>query len=84
MGLSIHAAAGLAETLIARTFPDYVKLAVALANDPYQLQILRRGLRQRFLASAWCDRRGVTRKLEAGFREMWRHYVEDEESKSRC
>ena len=79
MGLSINAALGLERTLVAHSLPDYVKFAIEIVKDLSQLQRLRIDLRRRFLASAWCDQVGVTTKLEAAFREMWRHYAGAEE-----
>jgi predicted O-linked N-acetylglucosamine transferase (SPINDLY family) len=75
MGLSINAALGLEHTLVARSLPDYVKLAVDITKDLSELQNLRSALRGRFLRCAWCDQVAVTRKLEAALRGMWRNYV---------
>jgi predicted O-linked N-acetylglucosamine transferase (SPINDLY family) len=57
---------------VARTPDEYVTLALALAADRERLASLRASLRARLAASALFDHRGVTRELEAAYREMWR------------
>jgi len=51
---------------------DYVSSALSLASTPAALVRWRAELRERLLRSALCDARGVTRELEAAYRQMWR------------
>jgi predicted O-linked N-acetylglucosamine transferase (SPINDLY family) len=70
VGVSLLNAVGLAE-LVASDHDDYVRIAVALANDRRRLAELRAGLRERMLASPLMDAAGFCRRLEAAYREMW-------------
>jgi predicted O-linked N-acetylglucosamine transferase (SPINDLY family) len=55
--------------------PDrYVQIATELARDHARLVELRRVLRGRLQASPLLDARGVTRDLEAAYRQMWRDH----------
>jgi predicted O-linked N-acetylglucosamine transferase (SPINDLY family) len=72
-GLSILSAVGLEEG-IARSDDEYVEKAVALAADPDRLDMLRRTLRDRLLASRACDHRAVASSLELAIREKWREW----------
>ena len=71
IGASVLGALGL-EDWVAEDVPDYVAKAAAFAADVEQLQVLRAGLRQRFLASPLADAKGLGAALEAVFRERWR------------
>jgi predicted O-linked N-acetylglucosamine transferase (SPINDLY family) len=73
VGASLLCAVGL-ETFIARTIPDYVGRAVALAQNPEERAILRRTLRQRMRGSALCDAPAFARRMETAFREMWQRW----------
>ena len=64
---------GLAE-LAARDAEEYAALAVALARDIDRLDVLRAGMRARMVASPLCDESGMTRDLEAAYRQMWREW----------
>jgi predicted O-linked N-acetylglucosamine transferase (SPINDLY family) len=64
---------GLGE-LIARTPGEYVRIAVALANDLPRLKNLRAVLRPRMIASPLMDGRTFARNMEACYREMWRKW----------
>jgi protein O-GlcNAc transferase len=57
---------------VASSADDYVRIALRLARDPARRVELRAGLRERLRASALLDHRGVTRELEAAYRNMWR------------
>jgi protein O-GlcNAc transferase len=63
--------AGL-DSWVARSPDEYVSLALGLAGDRDGLGRLRGSLRARLEASPLFDHRGVTRELEATYREMWR------------
>ncbi|MBF0323864.1 MAG: tetratricopeptide repeat protein [Alphaproteobacteria bacterium] len=71
VGLSLLTALGLPE-LAATTPADFVKIAVALANDPDRLGALRAGMRARIESSALVDAPGYARALEAVLRDFWR------------
>ncbi len=66
--------AGLGE-LVARDEEDYVRLAMALAQDRARLAALRADIPARFRASPICDGAGYARRLGAALREMWRMRV---------
>lgn len=57
--------------LIAESWDDYVRKAIALTRDPAALDALRRDVRAGFDAGAFRDEVGFTRRLEASFREMF-------------
>jgi predicted O-linked N-acetylglucosamine transferase (SPINDLY family) len=66
---------GLGE-LVAADPDAYARIAIALVNDAPRLAALRGGLRARFEASPLRDEAGVTRDIEAAYRDMWRRWVE--------
>jgi protein O-GlcNAc transferase len=57
---------------VAHTREDYVSIALGLAERSSELATTRCNLRARLLASPLLDHAGVTRDLEAAYREMWR------------
>lgn len=61
---------------VARTPDEYVRLALGLAVDRAGLASWRASLRAGLEASPLFDHRGVTRELEAAYREMWRRECE--------
>jgi len=61
---------------IADSVDDYVRIAVALAENPIGLNEVRRSLRARMLASSLCDARSFARKVENGFRAIWQRWCE--------
>jgi protein O-GlcNAc transferase len=61
---------------VARTPDEYVRLALGLAADRAGLTSWRASLRAGLEASPLFDHRGVTRELEAAYREMWRRECE--------
>jgi len=71
--VSILDSVGLS-ALVAHSDEEYVELAIFLARDEGNLEILRNGLRERMRSSALLDTVGFTRKLENSFREMWRRW----------
>ncbi len=71
--------AGLDEW-VARSTDDYVAIALSLASDRVRLAELRTRLRDRLKASPLLDHVGVTRELEAAFRQMWRAWCASSES----
>lgn len=69
-GLSLLSNVGLPE-FAAPSVDAYVETAVRVSQDKAALAKLRAGLRARMQASPLLDAAGFTRKLEAGFRDMW-------------
>lgn len=69
-GLSILSNVGLAD-FAAPSVDAYVDLAIKTAEDKPALAALRAGLRTKMQASPLLDAAGFTRKVEAGFRDMW-------------
>jgi protein O-GlcNAc transferase len=57
--------------LIAESEGDYVRRALALANDRDRLAQLRRELPERFSRAPVGDPKRLARELEAAFREVW-------------
>jgi len=57
---------------VARTRDEYVAIALGLARERDLLARLRSSLRPSLAASPLFDHRGVTRELEAAYRQMWR------------
>ncbi len=74
VGASILAQCGLTD-LIAGDESDYVRRAVALANDPIRLADLRAGMTDRLRASSLTDYAGFARKMETAYRAMWRDWL---------
>ena len=70
--------AGLSEWVACST-DEYVRIAVSLGRNPEQLSPLRAGLRERLKASPLLDHAGVTRELEAAYREMWQRHCASSE-----
>ena len=75
VGASILHQIGL-DDLVAEDRDAYVEIAASLARDPGRLAELRSGMRERMLASPFCDGPGFTRRLEVGFRSMWHAYCD--------
>lgn len=59
---------------------DYVAKAAAFAHDTQALAALRQGLRERLLASPFCDAPRFARNLEAAFRGMWREWCQQRQT----
>ena len=62
------------EELVARDADDYVRIAVALAQDRERLASLRQALRPRMAQSPLCDATRYTQALEAAYRDAWRRW----------
>lgn len=76
----VHLSAiGLPE-LVASDRDDYVKLAVALANDADGLARLRAGLRAKMAGSPLCDGRKFAEGFAAIMRNIWRNWCVSQES----
>ncbi|MFZ5758408.1 MAG: tetratricopeptide repeat protein [Thermodesulfobacteriota bacterium] len=60
--------------LIAENPEEYVRKAVALANDREQLRGFRTHARAILAASALCDKRRFAKEMEAALRAMWRDW----------
>ncbi|MFL5339341.1 MAG: tetratricopeptide repeat protein, partial [Gemmataceae bacterium] len=71
MVASVLTHAGLADW-VADSPPAYVAVVKRWAANIVGLAKLRAGLREQVRWSKLCDARGVTRGLEAAFRDMWR------------
>jgi protein O-GlcNAc transferase len=56
---------------IAEDLPQYVKIAVNLANDTNRRSDLRRTLRQEMEHSPLMNARQFARDIEAAYRRMW-------------
>jgi len=55
---------------------EYVKKAVALAQNPEALGKIRMSLRCRMMSSSLLDAARFADELERGYREMWRHWCD--------
>jgi protein O-GlcNAc transferase len=74
VGLTLLSALGL-EELVARSTPEYIKIAAELASNAQRLAALRTGLPSRMMSSALLDGRSFTEHLEAVYREMWHRWL---------
>jgi predicted O-linked N-acetylglucosamine transferase (SPINDLY family) len=70
VGASILHRVGL-DDLVASSDCEYVRLGLALAEDPGRLAELRADLRRRLQESVLMDSRRFTRRLEETYRRMW-------------
>jgi predicted O-linked N-acetylglucosamine transferase (SPINDLY family) len=70
MGLSMMTAIGLPE-FVAHSPAEYIEIGRCLAGDLPHLREVRRGMRERLLASPLLDGAGYTRELEAKYRQVW-------------
>ena len=75
VGVSLLTSANLTE-LIARTVPEYQRLAVELAQNSEHLATYRSAMRDRIQQSPLLDAAGFTRAMESAFRAMWRKWCE--------
>jgi len=73
VGLDILSRLGL-HSLAAQSPEDYVKKAVALAEDPDVLAQIRAAMRQKLAASPLCDYKLITNDIENAYRRMWQDY----------
>ena len=73
VGMSLLSAVGLKD-LIANDEEDYLRIALALANDPARLARLRAELRGTMARSPLCDRPGFTTRFGLALRDMWKAY----------
>ena len=69
-GLSLLSNVGLPQFAVS-SIDSYVETAVRVSQDKQALAALRAGLRAKMQASPLLDAADFTRKLEAGFRDMW-------------
>ena len=60
--------------MVARSPEEYVRIAAGLAGDLKRLGEIRAALRGTMKKSALMDAAGVTRNLEAAYREAWREW----------
>jgi predicted O-linked N-acetylglucosamine transferase (SPINDLY family) len=75
VGASLLKAVGLPE-LITRSLSEYEALALELASQPARLAALSHKLRAQGTASPLFDTRRKTRQLEAGYRAIYRRYLD--------
>jgi len=75
---SLLRAAGLPE-LVTESLADYEALALRLAADPGELQMLRDRLRATRLTVPLFDSSRFTRQIEAALEIMWRRYLDGEQ-----
>ena len=73
VGASILHQLGLDE-LVADDRAAYVDIAAKLASDPARLLALRSGMRERMLASPFCDAPGFAKRFEVMLRDVWSRY----------
>jgi predicted O-linked N-acetylglucosamine transferase (SPINDLY family) len=59
------------DNLVATSPDEYVRIAVALAQDPARRSELHRTIPERLRASPLCDAPAYARTIEAAFRKMW-------------
>jgi protein O-GlcNAc transferase len=59
------------ESLIAVSTPQYIQIAIELAQDRARLARMRAELRETMRNSAIVDAKTFTRNLEAAYRQMW-------------
>jgi protein O-GlcNAc transferase len=78
VGVSLLHNVGLPE-LVAGTRDDFVRRAASLAGDVDRRRYLRSTLRERMRNSPVMDGTGLTRALEASYRQIWRRWCEGEE-----
>ncbi len=70
VGVSLLSNVGLSE-LVAKTYDEYISMAVDLANDLKKLQSLRESLRDMMRRSPLCDAKRFTENLEMSYRQIW-------------
>ncbi len=73
VGVSLLSNIGLGE-LVARTFEEYISIAVNLAGDLKSLGALRESLRDRMARSALLDAKRFALDLENCYRTMWEQW----------
>lgn len=66
--------------LIATDPAHYRQLAIDLGTDLPRLEQIRSGLRDKMLASPFCDGPAFAAKLDNAFREMWTHWCAQQQA----
>lgn len=59
------------DSLVATSVEDYIARAVDFAENPEKLSALRGRIHEGFMATGMTDPVGLTRDVEAAFRDMW-------------
>ena len=77
VGVSLLSNVGLPE-LVAKTYDEYVELAISLASDIDNLRILRESLRYRMAHSPLTDAKRFTINLERSYREIWKIWCQSD------
>lgn len=75
MGYAFLNNIGLPE-LVAQTLPQYVDIAVRLAQDAPRMAQLRQSLRPRMAAAPLTDEARFVREMEAAYRAMWQDWLQ--------
>lgn len=73
MGYAFLSNLGLPE-LAAASIAEYIEIAVALAQEPERLKVLRQTLRPRMAAAPLTDAARFVREMEAAYRAMWQDW----------
>ncbi len=75
MGYAFLNNIGLPE-LVAQTLPQYVDIAVRLAQDAPRMAQLRQSLRPRMAAAPLTDEARFVREIETAYRAMWQDWLQ--------
>lgn len=76
VGASLMTAAGLAPLLVAEDEADYLRRAVALAQDPQPLADLRPRIRDHLAGTPLADVPGLSRALMQEMRRLWQRWCD--------
>ena len=69
--------------LVATSKDEYIDIAVTAATDKVMLESSRKDLRERMHASPLMDAEGITRDLEAAYRQVWKRWCDSQASTAR-
>jgi protein O-GlcNAc transferase len=73
VGVSLLSNVGVKE-LIAKSYEEYVEIAVNLARNTQRLQLLRERIRDMMRSSPLCDAKRFTANLEIYYRQIWERW----------
>lgn len=80
VGVSLMTTVSLADTWIADSPEQYVKLALAAVQDLDKLSGIRNQLRQQMQKSPLCDSEGFVTDIEHCYRQLWTRWQQDHQS----